>query len=408
MTKSRYLEQYIKEICFAAHKMTFISGARQCGKTTMAKHLLSERQFGKYYNWDELKFRKLWSKNPSDAVIVSNDKIPIIIFDEIHKARLWKRTLKGIYDTLEYPCDILVTGSARLNTYRKGSDSLQGRYYNFTLHPFSLAELLNGKRIIDPDTLITNLFEKEIPFSTKSAEYLQELMQFGPFPEPLLAASSRTLNLWQRGRIEKIVREDLRDLSRLPELSRIEMLISLLPERASNLLSLTALSEDLEASYTTVQKWIYYLNELYYIFTIKPYSKLLARSIKKMSKIYLWDWSEVEDKGARFENLIALHLLKYCDFLTDTGVGKFELRYLRNKEKQEIDFLILKNNQPWLPIEVKNSHLQLSENWKYFFPKLPCKRGVQVVTTPNTHKVINTEYGEILIVSADIFLMHLV
>jgi hypothetical protein len=131
----------------------------------------------------------------------------------------------------------------------------------------------------------------------------------------------QTLNLWRKGRTEKIVREDLRDLSHLPELSQIEMLTTLLPDRTANLLSLRSLGEDLEVAYTTVKRWLNYLNELYYLFMIKPYSRSLQRSLKKTSKMYLWDWSEIDNESARFENLIASHLLKYCDYLTDTGIG---------------------------------------------------------------------------------------
>lgn len=408
MKRARYLEIDIEKICFAAKKMAFVSGPRQCGKTTMAKRLLQQRSIGHYYNWDETTFRKLWIKNPSQIIPQGNGKsIPLIVLDEIHKAKLWKRNLKGVYDSLEEPCDILVTGSARLNTYRKGSDSLLGRYYHFRLHPFSLAELLQTTHL-SPDDLIDFIFNSGYKSNKAAQECLLQLEKFGPFPEPFLAASMQTLNLWQRGRTEKIIREDLRDLSRLPELSQIEMLTSLLPERAANLLSLRSLSEDLEVAYTTVKRWLNYLNELYYLFTIKPYSRSLQRSLKKANKLYLWDWSEIESEGARFENLVASHLLKYCHYLTDTGVGVFELYYLRNKEQQEIDFLITRDRKPWLPIEVKLNYSQVSDNWKAFMPLLSCKKGVQIVKKPNIYQKNKLDCGEVLIISADMFLSLLV
>lgn len=388
--------------------MTFISGPRQCGKTTLAKHFLKQRKHGRYFNWDEKKFRQLWAKDPSKLIPSPQDETtPLVILDEIHKAKLWKRNLKGIYDTLEHSCDIIVTGSTHLNAYSKGSDSLMGRYYHFLLHPFSLAEL-NHKVKVYTDDLFETLVTTKTEVNTTTIKHMQLLDKFGPFPEPLLAASVRTLNLWQRGRVEKIVRENLRDLTRIVELSQIELLVSLLPEKIGSLLSIQSLSEDLEVAYTTVKRWLKYLQALYYYYEVKPYARSLTRAIKKANKAYLWDWSEVEDEGARFENMMASHLLKYCDYLTDTSIGKFELKFLKSKDQQEIDFLLLKNNKPWLPIEAKLNNDALSANWKFFLNLLPCKQGIQVVKKSGVHKHITTEQGEVLIISADQFLNHLV
>lgn len=408
MKYHRYLEPIINEICFSAEKMAFVSGPRQCGKTTMAKLLLKQRKAGVYYNWDETKFRRQWTKDPHLVLPVISDGIkPIVILDELHKAKFWKRSLKGLYDTQEGLYDILVTGSARLNTYRKGSDSLMGRYYHFRLHPFSVAELLKSVDFTEPDDLIHTLFSSK-SYSNKADLALKNLYEFGPFPEPLFAANQKSLNLWQRNRIEKIIREDLRDLSRLPELSQIEMLVSLLPERAAQPLSIQALSEDLEVAYTTVKRWLNYLSELYYFFGLKPYSKSLSRAIKKENKLYLWDWSEVENKGARFENLIAAHLLKYCNYLTDTGVGNFELRYLRNKEKYEIDFLIMRDKKIFLIIEAKLTDEQPSSSWAKFMSSLSGAYGIQVVMKPQVHKIYEYPHYKILTISAANFLQHLV
>jgi len=408
MDKIRYLASDIAELCFPKHKMAFISGPRQCGKTTLAKHLLADHNEGRYYNWDESKFRRLWAKDPSQiSEGFPTNTTPLIVLDEIHKAKSWKRNLKGVYDTLTHAVDIIVTGSARLDIYRKGSDSLQGRYYGFRLHPFSLAELLMQK-CNTPEAVLDNLLNHNFHVNMEATKYLQLLDKFGPFPEPLLTADARTLNLWRHTRITKIIREDLRDLSRLPELSMIEMLIALLPERAANVLSIQSLSEDLEVAYTTVKRWLNYLYQLYYAFKLPPYSKSLSRALKKESKLYLWDWSEIEDEGRRFENLIASHLLKYCHYLTDTGIGDFQLYYLRNRQKQEIDFLVVKDKKPWLPIEVKLHDDTLASNWSAFMRQLNCPYGVQVVKQDNVHQVVDTNFGKIVIISAAQFLSGLV
>jgi predicted AAA+ superfamily ATPase len=415
MKKRRYLEKPINDLSFAANKMAFVSGPRQAGKTTMAKNMLHERGGDGYYNWDELKFRKNWTKDPSQIIphVYTSDGTvkPIVVLDEIHKAKLWKRNLKGVYDTLETACDILVTGSARLNVYRKGSDSLLGRYHHFRLHPFSLAELLDDNvSVDDPEKLLEVLTNaSNVALKNKDArEKFLALDKFGPFPEPLFAVNIRTLNLWRRGRIEKIIREDLRDITRLPELSRVEMLVALMTERIANPLSIQALSEDLEVAYSTVKRWLLYLQELYYYFEVPPYHKNLKRSLKKVSKLYLWDWSEIEDEAKCFENLIAFHLLKYCDYLTDTGVGSFELNYIRDKEHREIDFILLHNHKPWFMVEVKLNNSELSTNWRHFIPQLPCKVGIQVVKKSGVYESFKTEYGKIVVISADQFLQYLI
>jgi uncharacterized protein len=379
----RYLESALKELAFTHKKMAFVSGPRQCGKTTFGKILLKERGAGSYHNWDETEFRRLWTKSPKAVLLLpgdtaSSDIVPMIMLDEIHKAKKWKQSLKGVYDTLESYSDILVTGSARLSVYRKGSDSLMGRYYHFRLHPFTLAET-GGYPLLPPDQIRTELPYYRDKGRKQDNRTLENLLRFGGFPEPFLAGEEKRLNLWRRGRIEKVVREDLRDLSRIPELSQIEALVSLLPERVGSLFSRASLREEMEVSFDTIRRWMQYLFELYYAFEIKPFAYRISRSLKREGKLYLWDYTEVADPAARFENLIAAHLLKACHYWTDTGEGVFELFYLRTKEKQEIDFLIVKDKKPWLPVEVKLNDTVPSPHFKRFLPQLNCPLALQLV-----------------------------
>jgi hypothetical protein len=380
--KDRSLAQPIERLALAGHKIAFVSGPRQCGKTTLAKMLLRKRKVGLYRNWDEIEFRRAWAKNPS-AVVPRGEgtDVPLVVFDELHKDRRWKRNLKGVFDTLESPCDFIVTGSARLNVYMKGSDSLLGRHLSFRLHPFSMREL-EQTDVLPPDVLQESLFSRSERSDKAATERLASLMAYGPFPEPLLAQDARKARLWRRSRERLVVREDLRDISRLPDLGRIEMMTALLPERVGSLFSMAALREDLEVSFDTVKRWMSYLRGLYYLFEIKPYSRSIPRSLRREGKVYLWDYGIVKDEAARFENLVACHLLKTCHFWTDTGEGEFELFFLRDKEKREIDFLIVRDGQPWLPVEVKLADTQPSENWRRFARLLPCKQGLQIVRPP--------------------------
>lgn len=380
--KRRSLAQPITELAFGARKMALVSGPRQCGKTTLAKMLLRKRKAGLYRNWDQLEFRREWAMNPS-AIIppAGGEGTALVVLDEIHKDRRWKRNLKGVFDTLPAPCDILVTGSARLGVYMKGSDSLLGRYFSFRLHPFSIREL-GGPDVVGPDEALEALFDRRHRPARSLPERLEAMMAYGPFPEPLLAQDARRARLWRRNRQELVIREDLRDLSRLPELGRVEMMVSLLPERVGSLFSLASVARDIEASIHTVKRWLDYLKQLYYLFEVKPYTRSIPRSLRREGKIYLWDYSGIPDKAARFENLVACHLLKACHFWTDTGYGQFDLFYLRNKDKREIDFLIVRDGHPWLPVEVKLTDTQPSENWPWFARFLTCKRGLQLVASP--------------------------
>ena len=379
--KKRSLAQPIAELAFDSRKMALVSGPRQCGKTTLAKMLLRGRKAGLYRNWDQVEFRREWTRNPSAIIPLPGEKeAPLVVLDEIHKDRRWKRTLKGVFDTLSAPCDILVTGSARLAVYVKGSDSLLGRYFGFRLHPFSIREL-RGPTVLGPDEAMDALFDRSRRPAKSLQGHLEALMAFGPFPEPLLAQDARRARLWRRNREQLVIREDLRDLSRLPELGRVEMMVSVLPGRIGSLFSLASVGRDVEASVHTVKRWLDYLKQLYYLFEVKPYSRSIPRSLRREGKIYLWDYAGIPDKAARFENLVACHLLKACHFWTDTGYGQFDLFYLRNKEKREIDFLIVRDGRPWLPVEVKLADVEPSENWRWFGRFLDCRRGLQLVAS---------------------------
>jgi uncharacterized protein len=291
------VQHVIETLCFEDHKMAFVSGPRQCGKTTLARMLRDSRGAGVYHNWDDVTFRRLWVKNPADIIPRSETPVaPVVILDEIHKAKGWKRTLKGLFDTLDDPADILVTGSARLNVYRRGSDSLLGRYHHFRLHPFSLAELHDSDWRAPPEDIET-LFAPSADEPT-CHEQIAAMMQFGTFPEPLLAQNTRKANLWRRERRERVIREDLRDLTRTLELSQIEMLAALIPTRVGAPVSVATFRDLLEVGHTTVSRWLNWLKELYYIFEIKPYSNHIVRSLKKEGKLYMWDPAEVPDEAA--------------------------------------------------------------------------------------------------------------
>lgn len=405
MKKSRYLSKDIQELALDRNKMAFISGPRQSGKTTLAKLMGTAMDQFSYQNWDESNFRKLWTKAPQEVAnffeLSKSKDSKLLVLDEIHKSKGWKQKVKGIYDQIGEELPIIVTGSARLNVYKKGGDSLMGRYLHFRLHPFSLGELLRH-----PPLSPTQFFSKVRSTQDDSVDAhgeMTKLFNFSGFPEPLLASSEKILNLWRKGRLDKVVKEDLRDLTRIHEVGGVQSLVSLMSEKIGSPLSTSSLREDLEVSFETVKRWLKYLEELYYHYSIRPYSKSIARSLKKEPKIYLFDWTEIEDKGARFENLVAGHLLKACHYWEDTGEGSFELAYLRDKQKNEVDFLIIKDKRPWFTVECKYSDSHLDTSYLKFQSQLEVPHFQLVFSRDHWRKVNASTW----IMSADKFLQFL-
>ena len=390
MHKGRYLTDTIKNDL--NDKMVFVGGARQVGKTTLARDIIAKDiQNSTYYNWDY---------QPDRKRIISGE-LPgedgLLIYDEIHKYRKWKTLVKGIYDIHKQKYKILVTGSARLNIYRKSGDSLQGRYHYYTLHPFSLAELEKIPNQWQP-------FE-EIQFKNQNYnEAVDTLLKYGGFPETLMAQDERVLRRWHNEKLERLFREDIRDVENIRDISSMKILGDLLPSKAGGQLSINSLREDLEVSHRAVTSWLNILESFYYHFRIYPYSAKSIRSIKKEPKIYLIDWSEVKSEGARFENLIGSHLLKFVNYLFERDGFKTDLYYLRNVDKKEVDFLVTVDNKPWFAVEVKLSDTSVSDNLTYFSERLKIPYNYQVVQKTG----IDILKNNVRIISADKFLSGLI
>jgi len=268
----------------------------------------------------------------------------------------------------------LVTGSARLDVYRRGGDSLQGRYHHYRLHPLSVAELHgpgHQAQLAPGDELVLE--------QPASADVLEQLLRFGGFPEPFLAANARSLRRWQHQRLERFFREDIRDLEIVRDLASMQLLADMLAERVASPLSLNSLREDLEVSHKTVTKWLEIFERLYHVFRLTPFTSRTFRGLKKAPKVYLWDWSLVSDPGAKFENLVAAHLLKFCHLLADRDGWNTSLHYLRDSSGREVDFLVCHRNQPWFMVETKLNQTSIDGSLRYFAKRLQVTQAYQVV-----------------------------
>ncbi len=336
----RYLREWIREDL--DEKMVFLGGARQVGKTTLSLQCLGEKpqraNHPAYLNWDELGNRERILKGHLPS------KQSIIILDEIHKFADWRNLVKGYYDRHKDRLSFLVTGSARLDYYRRGGDSLQGRYHYYRLHPFSLGELGYGP----------------------GRDELEQLLKYGGFPEPLLKADERFHRRWLLEQWSRVLYEDLRELERVRDVSRLEMLLQHLPDCVGSPLSINSLSRLLGVAHETVENWVSILERLYMVYRIAPFGSKRIRAVKKENKLYFWDWSRVPEKGIRFENLVAGQLLKYCHFIEDTEGFQMELRFIRDTDKREVDFVVLKDGKPVFAVECKTGERSVAPHTRYF------------------------------------------
>ncbi|MFM1896260.1 MAG: hypothetical protein RLZZ385_1334 [Pseudomonadota bacterium] len=358
------------------NKIILLTGPRQCGKTTLAKSLLAEYD---YFNHDLAEHRLAMQEKSWDR------SKPLIIFDELHKMHRWKSWLKGIYDVEGIPPALLATGSARLSAFRKTGDSLAGRHFEYRLHPLDMKEALT----------FTNLERQDV---------FNRLMQVGGFPEPFLKGSQSWYNRWKRSHIDLILKEDLITLTAMRDIQAIETLIELLRSRVGSPVSANSMAEDLQKSPATIQNWLQLLEDLYVIFSVKPFHRNVARAILKAPKYYFYDSAMVQgDQGKILENVVACALLKEIHRLADVEGEQLELYYIRNKDGQEVDFFITHGKRGHMMIEVKWQDDSLSDNFRKLLATSRLQR-IQVVGELSRTKTFPA--GERIVAASD-FLANL-
>lgn len=367
----RQLAAVLRQHLEHRRQMAFVAGPRQVGKTTVCRSLASP---GAYFNWDDFDHRRLISAGPAEvARVLDLDRLhgarPVVVFDELHRYRLWKGFLKGLFDTWGESLRILVTGSSRLDVYKRGGDSLMGRYLLYHMHPLTVGEL------VDPSPT------EELVRAPREldADRFERLWRRGGFPEPFVTDDTRFSNRWLGMRTQQLVREDVRDLTGIRELDQLEVLVTLLAERSAAALSYSNLAAEVQVSVDTLRRWIATLCTLHHGFLLRPWFKNVGRSLRKEPKWYVHDWAAVADPGARAETFVAGHLAAAVERWTDTGLGKFELHYLRDKEQREVDFLVVRDRKPWFLVEVKLSDTQPSRALEHFHARLGTRHAFQCV-----------------------------
>ncbi len=370
-TIPRLYEAVLKEHLRRHRQMAFVSGPRQVGKTTSCRGI--DRRAG-YFSWDDQDDRRAIVAGPRRvAEQLGLERLharrPVVVFDEIHKYARWKTFLKGLFDRYADQIRVVVTGSSRLDVYRRGGDSLMGRYLSYRMHPLSVGELLRARA---PARAIRK------PAQLGEADF-DALWTHGGFPEPFVKRNKRFSRRWQQLRFQQLVREDVRDLTQIQELSRIELLVTLLGQRSGEQLSYSSIAREINVSVDTARRWVAALCSLHLGFLVRPWFRNVAKSLRKEPKWYLYDWSNVDDAGRKAETFVACHLIKAVHVWEVLGLGGFSLHYLRDRQKREVDFVVVQDGQPWFLVEVKQGDTWLSPALQHFRSQIGARNAFQAV-----------------------------
>lgn len=387
-------------------RLVLMAGPRQAGKTTLAKSIARSFTNSLYFNWDIPGHRTRLLENPAffEDIERKDSSTPLVILDEIHKYRDWKNYLKGIYDEFHDRYQFLVSGSGRLDIYKKGGDSLAGRYFLFYLWPLTIAELAGRNRSIEEfhDDPLSVVMER----NEELAGTWARLSTRSGFPEPFLAGRVSTYRRWSSIYAQQLIREDVRDLAGIRNVEDMESLYYLLPSRVGSSLSVPSLARDLKVSYNSVRNWLSVFERFFMTFSISPWTPRIARAIQKERKVYLWDVPRIKEPAARFENMVAVELLRAVTSWNDLGHGTFSLNFIKNKEQQEVDFLIANEQEPVLLIEAKYSDTVPSPALRKFQTSLDVP-AVQLTMGGDRYRLLSNAGRSILVVAASQWLSQL-
>jgi predicted AAA+ superfamily ATPase len=398
MVKRQFYIKIWEELA-SEKSMVFIAGPRQAGKTTLSKFISRSFANNYYFNWDIAEHRTLFFSNPTffEGIKRKDSSTPLIILDEIHKYKDWKNYLKGIYDQFHKDYKFIVSGSGRLDIYQKGGDSLAGRYYMFHLFPFTIAEL--GNRNITIEIFLKNPLHISMEYAKKHREIWNALSNLSGFPEPYLSRKAETYRRWSNTYSHQLIREDIRDIVDIRSIMDVETLYLLLPSKIGSPLSVQSLANDLKVSYNTVRNWLDVFERFFLVFSLPTWAEKITRAIQKERKIYLWDIPRIKELSARFENMVALELYRAVSLWNDMGYGNFSLHFIKNKEKQEVDFLLANNKEPFLLIEAKMTDEQPSKSLLIFQRALNVP-AVQLISEGDSYRIVSNDKNKVLIAPA--------
>ena len=399
MATPRLYDRLLADHFVQNRQMAFVSGPRQVGKTTTCRGIADA-----YVNWDDMDDRERVLAGPQQVAHALGlhrlaAKPPLVVFDELHKFPRWKQFLKGFFDTYGQRVRVAVTGSSRLDVYRRGGDSLMGRYFLYHMHPFSVAET-NA-----PDLPPAGVVRQPRPIADDDFE---ALWLHGGYPEPFLRRDLRFTRRWRSTRAAQLMREDVRELTGVAQLGQLGVMARLLAERSGEQLVFDNLARQVRVSADTARRWVTTLSDLHLGFLVRPWFKNVSRSLRKEPKWFLRDWAAVRDVGQRAETFVACHLLKAVEGWNDLGLGAFELGYLRDKDKREVDFVVVRDGEPWFLVEAKHEDAALNPALRHFQQQLGAPLAFQAtVAADYVHADCFAASGSPLVVPARTLLSQL-
>ncbi|MBN1842489.1 MAG: ATP-binding protein [Deltaproteobacteria bacterium] len=396
MTKRGYYKKIWADFDKEKH-LVLVSGPRQAGKTTFAKDIASQEPVSLYFNYDIPDNKVKILQNPTFFEELDREKgnPPLIILDEIHKYKDWKNYLKGIYDGYSDEFRFLATGSGCLELSRKKGDSLAGRYLHFHLYPFTVGELFASSTGMDDKHLLLEIPEQD----RKAQEVWEAMFHVSGFPEPFLKGTKLKYRRWTKSYHSQVIRDDIRDEYAVRQIDTMEALYFLLSECVGNPFSSSNYARTLKISHKTVSSWISVFERFFLVFRLRPYSRRIARSLVKEPKVYFYDYCKIEDHALRFENMVAVELNRAVTLWSDFGLGEYDLWYLRNKEKEEVDFLVTERGKPQFMVDAKLSDTAISPHLLKFQNALGVP-AIQLVNTPNVATKIRNASNTIIVASA--------
>ncbi len=380
-------------------RMVFVAGARRVGKTTLGDLIGRSYPNQSYLSWEIPEHRTRLIRNPSFFTETErrDESTPLVMFDEINRHRGWRRYLKGAYEEFGDDYQFLVAGSSRLDHPQRRGDSLAGRYYLMHLWPFTQAELAGAN--LPAEEFLRNPLQVSMERHAALEEIWRQLTEHSGFPEPYLAGRKNAYRRWSNAYAEQLIREDIRDLTGIKAIAEVETLYHLLPDRVGQLVSVPELSQGIQVAYNTIRSWLATLQRFFAVFSLSPWTRGVPRAIREGQKLYLMDVPRVKDPDARFENLVALELLRAVTGWNEMGLGRFSLHFIRTKDQQEVDFVIVDDGRPVLLIDAQAQGHQPSAALVKFQGALRVP-AVQLVRSAEGYRRLPSEGQTILVAPA--------
>lgn len=334
----RIYEAMIREGLEQGVSMFFLCGPGRVGKTALAKALAGEE--GIYMNWEKEDDRRSLVADPAEILARINGATgrgAVLILDGVHKGDEWDRFFEKMYGMYKEIFRIIVIG----DFYERESEL--GAVYR--VHPFSMGERLNWK-------LTRDMFRRPEGITDIG---LERFLRVGGFPEVFCDGDREFVEGWRHAGDEGLMQEVQRYIKDASMSSKVEDLMEFIRQRSGEYFDYSDVAEKTKMAELTVRGWTEILEREYYCYKLCSWSDRGEGSLLGKAKYYLWDWSRVEDMGARIGNFVASHLLKAVDFWNDTGRGEYGLFFVEGEGGDDVDFLVVQDGEPWMLCDVRIS-----------------------------------------------------